>query len=116
MKLDRNLNHDGHGKYALLKLRELDHLDDAGSMLTFYNGIPRGIRNALKTLENAGILDWGDTEDSEFFVIRLKDVNTQAALIAYAGAAKRDDAEWAREILALAARSGPNHPHCKRPD
>lgn len=83
MKLDRNINADGMGKYALLKLRNLRRGDPA-------------VDAALRTLDEAGILDWGNTVDSEFFVIRLKDVNAANALFAYG--------------------SGPHHPHCKQPD
>ncbi len=86
MKMDRNLNANGKGKYALLNLRE--DIIEWG----FVGG------------------------SNEFFVIKLKDKYAQAALEAYANAAECDDLEWANEVRKLAQRSGQNHPLCKRPD
>ena len=86
MKLDRNLNANGKGKYALLNLRN--------------DRIEWGFVGA----------------SDEFFVIKLKDKYAQAALIAYADAAEHDDPEWAKEVRELAQRSGKNHPLCKQPD
>ena len=86
MQLDRNINANGYGKYALLNLR----------------------RNKIEWGEVFG--------PDEFFVVKLKDKYAQAALNAYADAAQSDDPEWAAEIRALADRSGPNHPLCKQPD
>ena len=56
MKLDRNINASGRGKYALLKLRKLDDFDPFHK-----NGTGAKVTAALKTLERAGILDWGGT-------------------------------------------------------
>lgn len=103
MKLDRNLNPNGRGKYALLKLRNLRDGDTA-------------VDAALRTLDEAGILDWGNTIDSEFMVIRLKDKYAADALARYAAVASVDDPEYASEIAEMAHRSGPNHPNCKKPD
>jgi hypothetical protein len=86
MKLDRNVNKDGLGKYALINLRT--------------NKIEWG---------RAG-------EEDEFFVIKLKDVNAHAALRAYAKAARVFDSEFADEIDALAERSGVRSPFAKVPD
>lgn len=106
MRLDRNLNVDGGGKYALLKLRVM-----RASMNP-------DIYAALKVLEGAGILDWGNTVDSEFMVIRLKDIGARAALQSYAHVFRgmAADHEYAAEIEEMAARSGPSHPNCKKPD
>ncbi len=85
MKLDRNINPDGRGKYALIKLREL-------------------------------YIDHGDTPDTEFFVIRLKDKYAEAALRAYADAAIIDgESEWGLEVGALAAKAAA-HPNKRKPD
>lgn len=114
MKLDRNIEgNEGRGKYALLKLRE--YYDTLRG--TFANPPPE-IINAIKVLEDARILDWGlEGSESEFFVIRLKDKYAGLALFAYAKAAFDDgNKEWGEEIRGLAARSGPVHPKCKRPD
>ena len=65
MKLDRNINPNGRGKYALLKLRELDKDRDGKTL-----GEAPEIIGALAVLEHAGILDWGmQGTESEFFVI-----------------------------------------------
>jgi hypothetical protein len=110
MKLDRNVNADGQGKYALINLRK-------GS-----------IKKADGRERNDGIryysppetaIEWGDTFADEFFVIKLKDVNAHAALLAYAEAAMRDpgsDKEFAHDVHELAMRSGAYHPLCKKPD
>ncbi len=106
MKLDRNLNPSGMGKYALVRLRDIDGHKDREEIL-----------RALTTLERAGVIDYGIAgQPDEFFPIRLKDKYAQAALDAYAQAASEDDIEWAAEVERLAARSGPDHPLCKRPD
>lgn len=112
MKLDRNINTNGRGKYALLKLRKLD---DYTSLEPFAE-VAKPIADAIKTLADAGILDWGNKPDTEFFVIRLKDKYAATALAAYAGEALKDDEEYGREILDMAVRSGRGHPDCKMPD
>ena len=86
MKLDRNINQDGKGKYALLNLR-------------------------TNKIEWGNLYD-----EDEFFVIKLKDKYARAALTAYANAAWHDDEEWFNEIMELAKRSGRDHPNCKKPD
>lgn len=86
MKLDRNINATGIGKYALINLRK-------------------------NTVEWGSV-----GSDDEFFVFKLKDVYAPAALEAYAAAAEPFDPEWAAEVRELASRAGINHPHCKTPD
>lgn len=113
MRLDRNLiSGPRNGKYAILKLRKLREAERVHS--------PQGlteIEHAIKVLETAGILDWGDTEESEFFLIRLKDKYADDALYRYSLAAKMDgEGDYAREIEEMAARAGINHPLCKKPD
>lgn len=114
MQLDRNLpDSEGRGKYALLKLRALEPYR---SDKTFEAYTPK-IAAALKTLEDAGVLDWGNVgSDSEFFVIRLKDRYAQEALHAYAVEARAADPEWSEEVTEMAKRAGPAHPACKYPD
>lgn len=110
MKLDRNIP-DGHGnKYALIKNRALEELRQPDGT------IPDRIGDALLTLVEAGVLDWGCTPETEFFVIRLKDKNAAAALAGYASKAQEDDPEYAYEVSELADRAGENHPNCKKPD
>ncbi len=101
MKLDRNINPNGRGKYALILLREAQ----------------------IRTLTPAGgpfvidqeHVDFGDTEDTDFFVIRLKDKYAAKALKAYAEAAEADDPEYADEVNALAQKAS-EHPRRRMPD
>lgn len=105
MKLDRNLNKTGVGKYALLKLRQMR------------TEMSPEIYGAVKTLETAGILDWGNAPETEFFVMRLKDEYAHDGLRGYAMAAEKDGAkEYAGEVYQLVKRAGPKSPFCKKPD
>lgn len=52
----------------------------------------------------------------EFFVLMLKDRHAEAAMRAYAESIRSEDPEFASDLDAVAARSGPNHPNCKQPD
>ena len=111
MKLDLNLNQDGRGKYAILKLRQLALFDGHG---TFEEN---SLLPHIRALEKAGVLDWGIVgTEAEFFLVRLKDAYAQSCLRAYANEARKDDTEYAAEIEGMAARSGPDSPFCKRPD
>ena len=113
MKLDRNINHNGRGKYALLKLRMIESFTEQGA----FGELAKPIADAFTTLEQAGILDWGNTPETEFFVVRLKDEYAAAALAAYAERAINDGhSEYGDEIVELAMRAGPNSPFCKKPD
>lgn len=86
------------GGYALLLQRKIGHT-------------PKGLKpnqpiaEAIKVLNTWRCLDFGDTQETDFFVIRLKDKYAAAALAAYAGAAMRDDPEWALEVLNLAKKA-----------
>jgi hypothetical protein len=115
MKLDRNIPENrGRGKYALLLLRKID--DPKRDVSTYRNYAIR-IWEALRLLEEVGILDWGNEgTESEFFVMRLKDRFSASGLSGYADAASAVDPEYAREVYGLAGRSGPNNPFCKLPD
>lgn len=116
MKLDRNINADGRGKYALLKLRNLDAVTAPGGSRFSQR---EEIESAINLLENIGVLDWGNTVDSEFFVIRLKDRHASAALANYGASVFGEvpaDEEYGFEIINLALRAGPCHPNCKKPD
>lgn len=105
MRLDRV---NGKQKYGLIKVRELSKFMPGAATDRLYD--------ALKLLESAGIVDWGATPETEFFVIRLKDSNAAAALYHYAKSAFLDDNEYARDVMDLAKRSGPSHPNCRKPD
>lgn len=107
MKLDRNINPDRSGKYALVKRRLL------ASALNLKDGI--AIRDAYNLLCGHGIIDEGTRPDTEFFVIRLRDKYAAPALATYADEASIDDTEYGREISALARRAA-NHPNQRKPD
>lgn len=114
MKLDRNIEgNEGRGKYALLLLRRLGLYRGRGT----FDGLNPKIAAALKTLEDAGVVDWGYSDsESEFFLIRLKDKYAKPALHAYADAAREHDPQWAAEVDLLASRAGTASPFCKQPD
>lgn len=101
MKLDRNLSSRHRGKYALIRLRVDEPI------------IPLFTPDRATVSRHA--IDYGNTEDSEFFVIRLKDKYAAPALHAYAEAARQDDPEWADEVAALASKAL-NHPSKRKPD
>lgn len=103
MRLDRNINDDGKGKYALVKIRQQP------------GPIPFKCHQAVETLEAAGLVDFGRTPDSEFFVIKLRDKYAAPALVSYANAAMADDPEYANDVLVLALRAQ-DHPGKKKPD
>jgi hypothetical protein len=111
MRLDRNINSDGRGKYALLKLRALDHANGADL---------KAVGDAFSVLEKLGILDWGNARtESEFFVLRLKDKYAYRALMAYHYAVTQNDPtdiDYAQDVFDMAKRSGPLNPWCKKPD
>lgn len=116
MKLDRNLGGDGRGKYGLIKTRRIaEILADNSPDQPLYR--KERLEDALHMLKGLGVLDWGDTQATEFFVMRLKDINARPALFAYAsGAAMHGDKEYAEDVFALAHRAGKKHPNCKMPD
>ena len=102
MKLDRNVNKDGRGKYALVRLRNIEKGSEAYGL--------------LNRLEQLGHLDWGVVgQPDEFFVIKLRDKYAGAALRAYADAVQ-DDVQYAIQVLGVAARAGVQSPFCKEPD
>jgi len=77
----------GLGKYAIIEMHKNDHLEF---------GEP-------------------ETED-EFFVLKLKDIHSEAALLAYAISVGDSDPEYREEILKLASRAGSKSQWCKYPD
>ena len=84
MRLDRNINKDGSGKYALLKLRDV-HVSSDGD-----------VHNAIKLLGERGMIHWGtESLGDQFFVMKYKDVFTAPALRAYHDAVLRKVADLA---------------------
>ena len=86
MKLIRNTAADGLGKYTVV--------------------------NNL----SGKTLDGHPGAEDEFFVIKLKDKHSQAALRAYADSVRDRDPEYAEQVDDLADRAGPSSPFCKDPD
>jgi len=100
MKLDRNINPDGKGKYALIKLRVAS---PPFGINPYYAHVP------------LDAIDYGEG-DNDFFVIRLKDKYASEALATYASKAREDgQTEYAAEIMELALKAK-HHPCQKRPD
>jgi hypothetical protein len=98
MRLDRNSNPDGKGKYALIKLRNLTPFA--------FGRIVAGLVNRSEAIPVApDAVDLGDTPDSEFFVIRLKDKYAANALQAYAVSCSKDDPEFSRDVRQLAMKA-----------
>jgi hypothetical protein len=116
MKLDRNLNKDGKGKYALIQLRKVRRGSEEWRMLL--------------VLHEKGILEWGYVGDiDEFFTIKLRDKYSDSGLRGYRTAVEKDAAknsndnvkfkdlmEYARQILDMENRSGSLSEFCKDPD
>lgn len=95
MKLDRNINPDGRGKYALVLMRELKAIEQEGDY---------SATSMVEALVKRGVVDHGG-DDRDFFVIRIKDRFAAPALAAYAMAAYDFDQEYAMEVLNLAKKA-----------
>lgn len=106
MKLDRNINQSGKGKYALVRLRGIEAGSEAHKLLW--------------QLYDLGVLDWGMVGDpDEFFVMKLKDKFSYRGLLGYMKGIELEETpefEFAQAILDMAKRAGPNSPYCKIPD
>lgn len=132
MKLDRNINGTGRGKYGLVKTRrlaEIEKADSEAAALIRSGGSDRNradrqaihlgmdVAQAIALLETAGVIEWGQPgTESEFFVIKLRDQCARPALDAYADMAAEFDPEYECEIRALSARAGFGSEFCKKPD
>lgn len=113
MKLDRNLNADGHGKYMLFLTRRYVELYSPSSAFDATSEV----QAAINLLMNEGLIEDPPPGDpQEFFVFRLKDRHSRPALIAYADSVRGTDPEFAAEIDDMAARAGELSPFCKEPD
>lgn len=115
MKLDRNLNANGKGKYALVRLRPIEKGGEAWKL--------------LGRLDELGVLDWGSVgAPDEFFVLKLCDKYSGFAITAYCDAVmddsrhERDEAramdlaQYAIQVQSLSYRAGILNPFCKQPD
>lgn len=85
MKLDRNTNRGGRGKYALVNMRKLiPFLErmEANDPLTVEE---EGLLHCFQVLRDSGIITLGnETPGDQFFVMKYKDQFTHHALAAYA--------------------------------
>lgn len=113
MRLDRNKNLDGQGKYMLFLTRKFTEQYAPGSILDPETEVQKA---ATLLLDEGLIEDPGPGTQQEFFVLRLKDRHSRAALSAYAESVRQSDPEFAAEVDELAARAGPFSPWCKEPD
>jgi len=105
MKLNRNESAGGIGKYIVIKTEGLEEIPTTPVEL------------AAAILKHPECVQFGKVGDpDEFFVLKLKDENADAALFAYSDKVMRTDIEYGEDIYNLAERSGLNHPHCKTPD
>lgn len=105
MLLDRNVNPDGLGKYALINLRVL------APVANNKEAIIAELAKKPEALQLGAI-----GEEDEFFPIKLKDKYAAQALQAYADACRADDPEFAAQVDELVKRSGPYNRLCKIPD
>ena len=122
MKLDRNTNRGGRGKYALVNMRKLIPILDKAEK---WDGIKArtdsdptdeelAIENAFNILVNRGIISLGnETPGDQFFVMKYKDKFTSAGLRGYAESIIKDIgnlegvefkslAEYAQQIISEA--------------
>lgn len=95
MKLDRNTNRGGHGKYALVNMRKIVPLIEKEEMerVDFHSKTAHEISEserdlaAFKRLVERGIISLGnETPGDQFFVVKYKDKFAHVALDAYAKA------------------------------
>lgn len=106
MKLDRNITNPRRGKYALVLMRRFQELDPIQQEL---------FSEAMDSLRSLHAVDFGDSAESDFFVIRLRDKYAGHALTAYGLAAVDDDPEYSGEVLKL-AEMAVTHPSKRKPD
>lgn len=104
MKLDRNINPDGLGKYAVISLRDKPEIQEV---------VMGEVDGAWISADDFD--DGSPGSDGEWFLLRLKDAGAAAALEAYARFYDDHDPEWADECRKLAERAR-NHPNRKLAD
>lgn len=91
MKLDRNVNPNGNGKYALVNIRKLQPVlckfdaDDTSCSESELELI-----QAFNVLKRAGVLTIGnESPGDQFFVMKYKDLFTAPALAEYSHAVRQ---------------------------
>lgn len=103
MKLDRNKNPDGRGKYALVQMRELGP-DECELLRT-----RAGDDEKMITLPASAFRTGAESPGDMFFVLKYKDQFAAAALRAYARAVREEVAH----LLILDAND-PNGPSAEQ--
>lgn len=114
MKLDRNTNLGGQGKYALVNMREVVPLIEEADRGNHETIDPLTVKRltAFNILVDAGIITLGnETPGDQFFVMKYKDKFTAPGLQGYAHAvaaeatAKHDQElkEYAEQMFAEAS-------------
>lgn len=85
MKLDRNINRGGRGKYALVNMRKLIPMLDAPPK--DWKQSDMDVVRAFRFLVEQGIITLGnESPGDQFFVMKYKDMFTAAGLQAYTDA------------------------------
>lgn len=110
MRLTRNETDDGSCKYALIRLDKMREDGVYGNAQDFMRKMID--KEIGKYIELAGV-----GSPDEAFVVKLKDINSPAALGGYAGSCNANgDSELADDVILLTNRAGKNSPFCKNPD
>lgn len=106
MRLMRAINPTGRCKYALVRLDKMPgtHIPSAAEIAAAITANPSLVEHSIPG------------SPQEFLAIKLKDAFSFPAIAAYSNAAKTWDTQYAADIMAVAMRSGANHPLCKMPD
>lgn len=90
MKLDRNTNPKGHGKYALVNMRKfypIFEADQSNPLVRSGKEASDPIVTAFQLLVKEGIISLGnETPGDQFFVMKYKDKFTSSGLRGYAEA------------------------------
>ncbi len=110
MRLDRNDDYGGLGKYSLINNRMLRAMQGVVDKCCWQQ-----ISDVLDNLRKAGVLQEGTTDDEAFFVMKVKDIYAGPALMAYAAAAQVGrEYEYARDVAHLAVTAF-FHPKSQKP-
>lgn len=88
MRLDRNINPDGRGKYALVNMRKVHEIETDGSRphpnITAAYSRWTEVRQALELLKREGVIAMGNESPADqFFVMKNKDMYAAGGLRGY---------------------------------
>ena len=105
----REITADGHCKYAIIRLDKLPVAFAAAlsEAVKCHNNPAISDRHAVLRFEvPTSAIELGEKNSKEeFFVIKLKDVNSYPALISYAESAQNSDSEFALDVFNMAQRA-----------